>query len=504
MLSIVRLFSCSIVQRFHQLFDCSLVQLFCFFPYYCYMKIAFHGAARTVTGSKHLITTDSGTNFLLDCGLFQGEGTDTRPLNSHWGFDPRTLDYVLLSHAHIDHAGLLPKLYKDGFRGKIYATAGTIALCEIMLLDSARIQESDLRYVNKRKIEKNEKQIEPLYDEEDAKQALDNMLELPLNGSKRIDDEVEVETFESGHIIGSVALHLRIKKSDGKIVTITFTGDIGRKNDAIIKGPAAFPASDYIITESTYGDRLHDAPDDVEARLLDVITKTCIENKGKIIIPAFSIDRTQEIVYALDRMHHFGKLPLIDVYVDSPLSVKATKVMSKHREYFNKNILDYISRDGDPFDFPYLHYVESAEESKKINTMHKPCIIISASGMAEAGRVKHHIKNNIDSAMNTILLVGYASPSSLAGQLKAGNTEVRIFGDFFKVKANVESMENFSAHADYNEMLEYLTVQNPNKVRKCFLVHGEYETQKAWAEKLTNVGYLNIEIPTKGEEFILD
>lgn len=468
------------------------------------MKITFHGAARTVTGSKHLLSTDQGKQILLDCGMFQGEGHDTRPLNAHWGFDPREIDYVILSHAHIDHSGLLPKLYKDGFKGKIYATAGTIALCEIMLLDSARIQESDLKYVNRRKIEKHEKPIEPIYDEDDAKQALDNMLELPLNGKLTIDDEVTVETCESGHIIGSVALHLTLTKADRSHITLTFTGDIGRKDDAIIKGPAPFPQSDYIICESTYGNRLHEIQADVESRLMQVVTETCLEKRGKIIIPAFSIDRTQEIIYALDRLAYSGKLPKIDVYVDSPLSVKATQIMSKHREYFNQNILAYISKDGDPFDFANLHYVESAAESKKINTLDQPCIIISASGMAEAGRVKHHIKNNIEDPKNTILLVGYASESSLAGRLKAGDAEVRIFGDFFKVKAKVESMENFSAHADYNEMLEYLKCQNPGKIRKMFLVHGEYETQKSWAEKLVNAGFLNIEIPEKGESFNID
>lgn len=467
------------------------------------MKVTFYGAARTVTGSKHMLTTDKGKNILLDCGMFQGEGHDTLPLNNHWGFDPRKIDYVLLSHAHIDHSGLLPKLYKDGFEGKVYATAGTIALCEIMLLDSARIQESDLKYINKRKLEKRQKLIEPLYDEQDAQQVLDNLIPLPLDGTMVIDDEITVSTFESGHIIGSVALYLEIKCNDNRTVKLTFTGDIGRKEDAILKGPMPFPQSEYIICESTYGNRLHEPSTDVESKLLSVVNETCVKRGGKIVIPAFSIDRTQEIIYALDKLAHDKKLPNIDVFVDSPLSIKATSVMTAHREYFNKDILSYITRDGDPFNFPYLHYVESAEESKKINNLHKPCIIISASGMAEAGRVKHHIKNTIEDPNNTILLVGFASPSSLAGRLKAGDPEVRIFGEFFKVKAQVESMENFSAHGDYNEMLEYLSCQNPEKVRKMFLVHGEYETQKDWAEKLIQKGFVNIEIPNKGEEFNL-
>lgn len=468
------------------------------------MKLTFWGAARTVTGSKHILTTDKGINILLDCGMFQGEGKDTLPMNSHWGFDPHSIDYVILSHAHIDHTGLLPKLVKDGFSGKIFATSATIDLCSIMLLDSAHIQESDLSYINKRRIRQDKPPIEPMYDEEDAQKTLNMMVEMPLNGSFAINDEVTVSITENGHILGSVALHLHLRKKDGSTILLTFTGDIGRKDDAILKGPLPFPQSDYIICESTYGDRLHEPQDEVEPHLLRVVRETCVEKGGKIIIPAFSIDRTQEIVYALDRLAFAGKLPKIDVYVDSPLSVKATRVMSKHREYFNSEILEYITRDGDPFGFPHLHYVESADESKKINSRKEPCIIISASGMAEAGRIKHHLKNNIENPANTVLLVGYASPGSLAGKIKAGDPEVMIFGELFKVNAQVESMENFSAHGDYQEMLEYLSCQDPAKVKKVFLVHGEIETQTNWAQKLVAAGFRNIEIPTKGEEFIID
>ncbi len=467
------------------------------------MKLTFWGAARTVTGSKHLLTTDSGKNILLDCGLFQGMGQDSNLLNRHWGFEPASIDYIILSHAHIDHTGLLPKLVKDGFNGNIYATSGTIDLCEIMLLDSAHIQESDLKYINMRKIEKHQELIEPLYSPEDSTKTLSMLVEIPLEGKFKIDDEVTVLTTESGHILGSVALNLELTKADNSVINLTFTGDIGRKNDAILKGPEPFPQADYIICESTYGDRLHAVQTDVDAHLLSIVQKTCVENKGKIIIPAFSIDRTQEIIYSLDKLAFAGKLPVIDVYVDSPLSTKATQVMSAHREYFNKEILAYINKDGDPFDFPNLHYVQSAEDSKKINDSKKPCIIISASGMAEAGRVKHHIKNNIGNASNTILLVGYASPDSLAGRLKAGDPEVRIFSEMYKVVASVESMENYSAHGDYNEMLEYLTCQKADEVKKLILVHGDYDTQLTWAEKLKNVGFKDIFIPEMGDELEL-
>ena len=467
------------------------------------MKMTFYGAARTVTGSKHMLTTDKGFNLLLDCGLYQGEGKDNRPLNEHWGFEPRTVDAVCLSHAHIDHSGLLPKLFKDGFRGKIYTTQATKDLCEIMLLDSARIQESDLKYINKRRLDKKLPIIEPLYDEKDAQMALDNMIAIPYNGSFIINDEITVETYSSGHILGSVALRLLLKREDKAPISLTFTGDIGRKNDAIIEGPFPFPQSDYIICESTYGDRLHATQTDVESKILSVVQSTCIEQKGKIIIPAFSVDRTQEIVYALDQLATRGLLPQIEVFVDSPLSVKATKIMAEHQEYFNKDILSYINKNGSPFNFPTLHYVETVEASKAINSSNTPCIIVSASGMAEAGRIKHHIKNNIGDAKNTILLVGYASAGSLAGRLKAGDPEVKIFGEMHEVKAKVESMENFSAHADYNEMLDYLSCQDPNKVKKLILVHGNFEVQTKWADNLIQHGFLNCVIPNKGESIEL-
>ncbi len=468
------------------------------------MKIQFVGAARTVTGSKHLLHLDSGKKVLLDCGLYQGEGKETLPLNSSWGFDPASIDYVIISHAHIDHTGLLPKLVKDGFSGPIYATRATIDLCQIMLLDSARIQESDLRFINERRKDKNQKLIEPLYDEDDAKKTLSLMKGIPLNDSIDIDSEVKLTTYENGHILGSVALFLEIKGHDNQITKLVFTGDIGRENDSILNQPHPFPQADYIISESTYGSKLHPKPEDVEAKLLEIVQHTCVQNKGKIIIPAFSIDRTQELIYALDRLSFYGKLPVIDVYVDSPLSVKATKTMGQHKEYFNPNVLAYIEKDGDPFCFPNLHYVEKVEESKKINNSERPAIIISASGMAEAGRIKHHIRNNIEDSKNTILLVGYASPGSLAGRIKAGNEIVKIFGEEFKVNARVETMDNFSAHGDYNEMIDFMRLQDPKKVKQLFLVHGEFETQQIFADKLKQKGFVNIEIPKKGEIFNLN
>lgn len=461
------------------------------------MRITFYGAAKKVTGSKHMITTAHGENILLDCGLFQGEGKEGNELNRHFGFNPRDVHFVILSHAHIDHTGLLPRLVREGFEGRIYCNAPTADLCRLMLMDSAHIQKSDLQRVNKRRKEKGEPELEPLYDENDVRRVL-NMLEIVKNESPFIvGKDTKVELTPNAHILGSVAITLTLFENEVPTV-ITFTGDIGRPGDKILKGPFAFPQSHYIICESTYGDRTHPPEADAEQHLLQLVQKTCVENGGKIVIPAFSVDRTQEIIYMLDRLAHLRKLPKIKVYVDSPLSVEATEIMSRHREDFNKEILEYIKTDGDPFDFEHLHYITKAEDSKKINDENIPSVIISASGMAEAGRVKHHIANTIEDSRNTLLLVGYATPDSLAGRIRDGVNPVRIFGNEFKVNANVEIMPYFSAHADYNEMLSYLSCQNKELLRGVFLVHGDEAALGAWKSRLLNEGYKNVQIAEMG------
>jgi metallo-beta-lactamase family protein len=466
------------------------------------MKITFHGAAQTVTGSKHLIELDNGKKILLDCGLFQGEGEDGYEWNAHFGFDPMGIDAVILSHAHIDHTGLLPKLVREGFSGPIYCTSSTKDLCELMLLDSAYIQESDVARANKRRERQGRPLIKPLYEVEDVEKA--------MRLFKCLEDQTRITLFEGcdviftpmAHIIGSVAVSLiTVTKSGEK--TLTFSGDIGRPNDKLLDGPFALPASDYLLCESTYGNKLHPKSVDVEATLLALVKRICVENNGKLIIPAFSVDRTQELIYLLDRLSFEKKLPLIKVFVDSPLSVRATNVMRDHKMDFNKEALEYISRDGDPFDFPYLTYVTDVEESKRINNLKEPCIIISSSGMATAGRIKHHIANNVSDDKNCILLLGYAAPYSLAGQLRDGAKEVRIFGDEYKVNAHIEVMDYFSAHADYDEMLELLEPLNRTKLKELFLVHGNLEAMEIWKDRLTNAGFNKITIPAKGETFEL-
>lgn len=456
------------------------------------MTIQFFGAARTVTGSKHLLTTASGTQILLDCGLFQGINTDE--LNQQFGFDPARVDYMVLSHAHIDHTGLIPRLVRQGFRGPIYTTSATIDLCEVMLMDSARIQERDLERVNARRNRRGEPELEALYNEADVEQALRQMQPVAYAQPFAIGDEVTGLLTDAAHLLGSAAVSLTIREENQE-KHLFFSGDIGRPDDKILRRPDTFPQADYLICESTYGDRLHEAEPDMKAHLLRIVRETCVEGRGKLLIPAFAVDRTQELIYALDQLSSEGQLPHLPVYIDSPMSVKATEVMRNHEEDFNPEVLAYIKKDGNAFDFPNLHYVADVNASKAINERQEPCIIIAPSGMAEAGRIKHHIRNNIEKPNTTILLVGYASPNSLGGALKRGDHEVTIFGERYPVKARVEVMDSFSAHGDYREMLAFLSCQDPARVKTVFLVHGEYDKQLIWKEKLEVAGFRDVQIP---------
>ncbi|MCF2519789.1 MBL fold metallo-hydrolase RNA specificity domain-containing protein [Dyadobacter sp. CY351] len=466
------------------------------------MNIQFFGAARTVTGSKHLITTEKGTKILLDCGLFQGIQTDE--LNEKFGFKPSEVDYLILSHAHIDHSGLIPRLVKQGFSGPIYCTAATVDLCRVMLLDSAHIQEKDLERINRRREKQGRPLLDELYNTEDAVHALSLFKSVQYGQTFYLGEEKEVAVVltDAAHLLGSAAVHMTIPDA-GTYKQVTFTGDIGRPEDRILRKPDVFPQADFIICESTYGDRLHEKQTDMQGHLLEIVHETCVVRKGKLIIPAFAIDRTQELIYALDQLSSSGKLPQIPVYIDSPLAIRATKIMKEHDECFNPEILAYIEKDGDAFAFPYLKYISDVNESIALNDKDEPCVIISASGMAEAGRIKHHIKNNIGDARSTILLVGYASGNTLAGALKRGDKQVNIFGEQFEVECQVKSMESFSGHGDYNEMLDFLSCQTPERVKKVFLVHGEYETQVAFKLKLQAAGFKDILIPAQFENIKL-
>lgn len=466
------------------------------------MKISFHGAARTVTGSKHLITLDNGKKLLLDCGLFQGMGDRSDELNENFGFDAREVDYVILSHAHIDHCGLLPKLIKNGYKGKIYATPATKDLASILMEDSAGIQEGDARMANKRLRLQILPLVSPLYTTLDAMAAADRFETVEYDTWFVIDDAIEFSFTEAGHIIGSASVHLRITEN-GKKTCITFSGDVGRYKDMILRAPAVFEQADYILIESTYGNSLHEEHLPNTDLLLEWIQKTCIEKKGKLILPAFSVGRTQEILYSLNQLSLQNKLPAIDYFVDSPLSMEATEVIKNHSEYFNESIQAVMKVDKNPFDFEGLHFLKSQDESKQLNYRREPCVIISSSGMADAGRVKHHISNNIEGKRNSILLTGYCEPRSLGGRLKNGDTEVRIFGQWHEVNAEIGQIRSMSAHGDYEDLLQYLSCQDASKVKKIFLVHGEYEVQQDFKAKLVSKGFADVVIPDMHTEMEL-
>ncbi|MES2417908.1 MAG: MBL fold metallo-hydrolase [Bacteroidota bacterium] len=466
------------------------------------MKIAFYGAARNVTGSKHLITLKNGKKILLDCGMFQGMGEETDALNEDFGFNAAAIDFLILSHAHIDHSGLIPRLIAQGFKGVIYGTKATKELCQILLMDSAKIQAGDVKYKNKKQQQRGLPLAQALYDEDDVTKAMAYFVAVAYEEKTRIMPDVTLTFIDAGHIIGSASVHLTIVE-DGKTTQIAFSGDVGQYGDLLLRSPQPFPQADYILLESTYGDKLHKDAQPTAAALLAVVLKTCVEKKGKVIIPAFSVGRTQELLYILNNLDLEGKLPPVKVYVDSPLATKATKIIEMHAEGYNDEVLNVLRNDDNPFEFKNLHYVEDATESKALNNIKDPCIIISASGMAEAGRIKHHIKNNIGDNRNTILMVGYCEPRSLGGRLKAGAKVVSIYGEQFQVVAEVQSIQSMSAHGDYEDLLKFVSCQDAAKVKKLFLVHGEYEVQQVFREKLLAKGYADVEIPDRGEEFNL-
>lgn len=460
------------------------------------MKISFHGAARTVTGSKHMLHLHPEKKVLLDCGMFQGMGKETLELNQHFGFEPAEISMVIVSHAHIDHIGLLPKLVKEGYHGPIYCTEATAALADILLRDSAHIQEMDVMHVNKLKKQQGKPLVTPLYTMQDTLAVFPLFKKLDMNTWHALDDQVSLMYTDAGHIIGSACVHLKLKEN-GKVSHLTFSGDLGRYGDDILKSPEPFPQADVIIMESTYGDRLHPHTISAAHQLLSVIEQTCMEKKGKLIIPAFSVGRTQELLYALNQLELEHRLPKIDYYVDSPMSVASTYVVKKFPELYNSKVQAVLKRDEDPFMFKGLAMIEDVEISKSLNFRKEPCVIISASGMAEAGRVKHHIANNIEGAQNTILIVGYCEPQSLGGRLRDGAQQVTIFGKQYEVRADVVVIESLSAHGDYEDMSQWLSCQDPGQVRKLFLVHGDYEVQQNFSERLRRKGFLDVEIPDR-------
>jgi len=464
------------------------------------MKLSFHGAAHCVTGSKHLIKLKNGQQLLLDCGLFQGMGKDTDDLNRDFGFEPSEVSVMILSHAHMDHSGLIPKLCKEGFTGKIFCTPATKQLTNVLLQDSGQIQEEDIRFTNKRRAAQGLPYLKALYTIEDARASISQFETKEYGVWFKVLDNVECMFTDAGHIIGSEVVNLRIVE-DGKTTAVTFSGDVGRYRDIILRSPEVFPQADVIIMESTYGDSLHEMNLTTPDLLLGWIEKTCIQKKGSLIMPAFSVGRTQELLYALNQLELENRLPALEYFVDSPLSIQATTVIKSFPKYFNKAIQKILEVDNDPFAFKGLKFISTVEQSKQLNFKQEPFVVISASGMAEAGRVKHHISNNIENDRNTILLTGYCEPNSLGGRLMAGEKEVSIFGLRHQVHAEIGSIRSMSAHGDYEDLSQWLSCQEPRKVKKLFIVHGDYNVQQAFKQRLLKKEFFDVEIPAMHSEF---
>jgi len=459
------------------------------------MELQFLGAARTVTGSMHMLTMPDGFTILLDCGLYQGHEDELEDFNATWPFDPEKIHVLILSHAHIDHCGRIPKLVKDGFRGRIICTDATRDLSAIMLQDSAKIQEDDAEYMSRKK----HHLVKPLYTVDDARRCMPFFVGIGYEQWHRVKKNIHVLFRDSGHILGAASVTLKVMLEDGSEQYIGFTGDVGRPHRPILSDPVPMPPVDWLISESTYGGITHsDTPGNAD-ELAKVIYTTCVENLGKLIIPAFSVGRTQEILYMLDQLQHAGRLPEIKVYLDSPLAVNATDIYMIHPECFDEEMNQYIRTARNPFSFSNVHFIRSVEESKALNTMDDPCIIISASGMAQAGRVKHHIFNNIEKTSTTILIVGYCAEGTLGAYLVKKPDRVKIFGQEKMVRANIEIISSLSAHADQPEMISYLGSQDKDKLKKIFLVHGELKRQTAFKAALEIEGYTDVVIPELGD-----
>ncbi|MCP4546240.1 MAG: MBL fold metallo-hydrolase [bacterium] len=462
-------------------------------------NITFWGAARTVTGSRHLLEIGN-RRILLDCGMFQGRRAESTAKNKELPFDPSELDAVILSHAHIDHSGNLPTLIRHGFKGPIYTTKATADLLKVMLSDSAHIQERDAYWLNKR-LKRGAQPVEPLYNMEDVERTLE------LLAPQRYRDDFEVvpgltcRLLDAGHILGSAIVSLELEVGEDEPRRVVFSGDLGRDHLPILRDPERVPTTDVLIMESTYGDRFHEDIRGVEERLGAIVKRT-VERGGKVIIPSFSVGRSQELVYELHELMVAGELPDIPIYIDSPMTVKVSHIFSEHQECFDEETWEIIKSGEDPFGFDRMHYIKDVEESKALNSSDAPCVIISASGMAEAGRILHHLKNNIEDPRNTVLIVGFQAAHTLGRRLEEKRSPIRILGSEYEVRAEVTSLHAYSAHADKMDLLDFVTGMKPLPSR-VFLVHGEERQSLLLAESLRGKGLADVHVPEYGERLPL-
>ena len=463
------------------------------------MKLTFLGAAKSVTGSMHMIESN-GSRILMDCGLFQGRREESNRRNRNFSFDPKEVERVVLSHAHIDHSGNLPNLVKQGYENSIYSTFATRDLCVAMLNDSAHIQEKDAEYLNKRKERRGEPLVEPMYDFEDVEKALSLFRGIGYGKGFYVSENVKLTFYDAGHILGS-ALSVFDIRENGKELRLAYIVDLGRKNLPILRDPSLVKGIDFMMIESAYGNRLHDDLSATEDKLARVVNQT-VEAGGKIIIPAFSLGRTQEVVYCLNRLQVRKKIPQIKIFVDSPLAVNVTEILRLHPECFDQETRKMIALNEKPFGWGKVNYIRDVEQSKKLNRLEEPCVIISASGMCETGRILHHLKNNIEDQRNTIMVVGFMARNTLGRRIVEKQDEVKIFGDKYRLKAKVEIFNEFSAHADRNELLAYAE-QTKDSLKAVFVVHGEEEQSEALADGIRDLGVANVLVPDLGQEVVL-
>ncbi len=474
------------------------------------ITLTFHGAAGTVTGSKHLleVVRPDGTHqrVLLDCGMFQGEALRdaTHDPNRRFGFDPRAIDAFVLSHAHIDHSGLVPRLVREGYTGPIHATQATEDLCAIMLMDSAHIQEYDHRFDVERARERGHAHEveEALYTTADVPPAMALFRALPYGEPREIVPGVVLTFTDTGHILGSAAVHLDINDGEREL-RLTFSGDVGRYVDRLLPDPEPFRQADVVICESTYGDRDHSPLKEAEDELMRHVHDTCVVRGGRLIIPAFSVGKTQEVLYALNTLSNDGKLPRIPVFVDSPLAISATDIARKHAALFRDAVRAELEQDPDLFAFPGVEFLRTPERSKALNARHEPCIIISASGMMEAGRVRHHLRHALPDPRNGVLVVGFCAPGTLGDRLLNGAEEVGLFGERVPVKARIMRMDFYSAHADRTELSRFMACQEPAAVERLFLVHGVDDARAALRARFEEQGFARVDLPQRGERFRL-
>ncbi len=463
------------------------------------MTIEFLGAARTVTGSMHLLTTDRGNRVLLDCGLYQGRRKEAYQINHELPFDPTELDAVVLSHAHIDHSGNLPSLVRgrrdERYHGTIFCTHATRDLCSIMLPDSAHIQESDAEFLRRH----NRLEFEPIYTSEDAQRVLGHFQSQSYHHTFQVTEDVSCTFYDAGHILGSAFVVLDVERRSGPPMRICFTGDVGRPNRPILRDPEFVGDVDLLISESTYGGRQHESFPNLARELKQTIVET-MERGGKLIIPAFAVGRTQDIVYILNVMFEQGQLPRLPIYVDSPLAINATEIFRNHMDCFNEDVAKLLQTDPDPFGFSTLHYLRDAEESKALNNRHEPCVIIAASGMMEAGRVVHHLMNYIEDSRNTIMVVGFQAEHTLGRRIVEHREIVGIWGNDYKLNAQVKTINGLSAHADHDELVGYINRFDHKRLKHIYLVHGEPKAQEALKTALNGAGFVDVVAPAKGQK----